>query len=176
MEYFLELFGDKTVGWAVAVIAAGIFLFACYRKVEKYFSEKAIREKEKDQQVQAVIDQAKQFPQWHQQSIDIREEFNETIRDIGEKIDSVNGSIKDLQRKISESEATTSRYRIIRFDDEIRHEEKHTKEHFDQILEDISAYENYCSSHPDYKNNKAVLAIENIKATYKKCAQEHTFL
>lgn len=176
MEYFLELFGDRTVGWAVAVIAAGIFLFACYRKVEKYFSDKAIREAEKDREFKDVMNQVKKNQEWHQQSIDIRTELSTTIRSMSDELNSVTNALKKLEREIKEGQVTTSRYRIIRFDDEIRHEEKHTKEHFDQILEDIGAYENYCSTHPDYKNNKAVLAIENIKATYKKCAQEHTFL
>ena len=38
---------------------------------------------------------------------------------------------------INEREANSCRYRILRFDDEIRHKQKHTKENFDQMLEDI---------------------------------------
>lgn len=82
----------------------------------------------------------------------------------------------DVMDKLDKSEADSRRYRILRFDDEIRHKQKHTKEHFDQILDDITEYENYCSSHPNYKNNRAILAIENIKETYKKCCFTHSFL
>ena len=53
---------------------------------------------------------------------------------------------------------------------------KHSKEHFDEILFDIDAYEQYCSTHPDYKNNKAVLAIGTIKEVYADCIEEHSFL
>jgi hypothetical protein len=82
----------------------------------------------------------------------------------------------DVMDRLEEYEANNNRYRILRFDDEIRHEVLHTKEHFDQILDDITDYENYCIDHPKYKNNKACLAIDNIRRTYDKCATEHTFL
>ena len=46
MEYFLNSFGDITIGNVAILLCAVIFLFGCYKKVEKYFSEKAIKEKE----------------------------------------------------------------------------------------------------------------------------------
>lgn len=82
----------------------------------------------------------------------------------------------DVLDKLDENSASTSRYRLIRFDDELRHNVKHTQEHFDQILDDITAYERYCKEHPNYPNSKAVLAIENIKSTYIKCREENSFL
>lgn len=85
----------------------------------------------------------------------------------------LNGDVMD---KLDKSEADSRRYRILRFDDEIRHKQNHTKEHFDQILDDITEYGNYCSSHPNYENDKAVLAIENIRETYKKCRDNNSFL
>lgn len=85
----------------------------------------------------------------------------------------LNGEVVDL---LNEREANSCRYRILRFDDEIRHNQKHTKEHFDQMLEDIDGYERYCYTHPNYKNSKAVHAIANIKNTYSECAQDNTFL
>lgn len=85
----------------------------------------------------------------------------------------LNGEVVDL---INEREANSCRYRILRFDDEIRHGQKHTKEHFDQMLEDIDGYERYCYTHPNYKNSKAVHAIANIKNVYSVCVQDNTFL
>ena len=43
----------------------------------------------------------------------------------------------EIMDKLNESEATDARYRILRFDDEIRHHVKHTEEHFNQIMDDI---------------------------------------
>jgi len=82
----------------------------------------------------------------------------------------------DVLEKLDENSASTCRYRLIRFDDELRHNVKHTQEHFDQILNDITIYERYCKEHPNYPNSKAVLAIENIKSTYVKCREENSFL
>lgn len=47
MDFLIKLLGDYSIGWAITVIAALVFLGLCYRKVEKYFSDKAIHEKEK---------------------------------------------------------------------------------------------------------------------------------
>lgn len=176
MEYFIQIFGDYTIGWAVAIIAAAVFLIACYRKFAGYIAEKAIREQEKDQKIQKVIKQAEEYPKWHQQSIEIRDRFNDSIELLSEKIDAVNKSLEGMQKKNQEDRTTDNRYRIIRFDDEVRHGTLHSKEHFDQILDDITEYEQYCDKHKEYRNNKAVMAIENIKRVYRQCTDEGTFL
>lgn len=176
MEYVLKLLGDAPVKTVVLVIGAAIFLYGCYKKIEKYFSEKAVREKENDERLHKVIAQAENYPKWRQQSITIREQLNASIGDLGDKMDSINAAIEELRKENGVNRASVRRYRILRFDDEIRHEERHTKEHFDQILKDITEYEKYCSEHREYKNNKAVLAIKNIKRVYEKCANEGTFL
>lgn len=82
----------------------------------------------------------------------------------------------ELSERISENEANSARYRIIRFDDEIRHKTRHSEEHFGQILDDIHKYENYCLEHPKYQNDKAKLSIEDIRRVYKKCRDENDFL
>lgn len=176
MEYFLQIFGDMSIGWAVAIIAAAAFLYGCYKKIASYFSDKAIREAEKDREFKDVMSQVKKNQEWHQQSIDIRDQFNGSIKEIGNKIDAVNRDLQEMKREMSQDKATTCRYRILRFADEIGHGAKHSKEHFDQILDDVTIYERYCDDHPEYENNKAVLAIENIKRIYQNCVSEGMFL
>lgn len=82
----------------------------------------------------------------------------------------------DLNEKMDANEAKTARYRILRFDDEIRHKMRHSKEHFDQIIEDVDTYERYCQDHPSFPNGKAVSATDNVKRTYEKCKDENSFL
>ena len=65
---------------------------------------------------------------------------------------------------------------ILRFCDEILFNRRHSKEHFDEILEDIDLYENYCREHEDFPNNKAVLAIHTIREVYEQCLKTHDFL
>lgn len=92
------------------------------------------------------------------------------------KLEKVEKDVAEVKREVGESSAVTSRYRILRFDDEILHDIKHTKEHFDQILLDIDVYEKFCDGHPDFKNNLAVMAIKHIKTVYQKCSTDNSFL
>ena len=83
----------------------------------------------------------------------------------------------DTLKKEEELErARQARQRILRFNDEILFNKRHSKEHFDEVLEDIDTYEDYCSTHEDYENNKAVLAISTIREVYKECLRDHDFL
>lgn len=40
----------------------------------------------------------------------------------------------------------------------------------------VDDYEEYCKGHPDYPNNRAVLAIENIRAVYMERLKRRDFL
>ena len=68
------------------------------------------------------------------------------------------------------------RARILHFNNELLRDLGHTKEEFIEILAEIDAYELYCAAHPDYPNNRAVLAIENIREIYKERLKKHDFL
>lgn len=92
------------------------------------------------------------------------------------KIEKIEKDVAEVKKEVGENTAVSSRYRILRFDDELLHDVKHTKEHFDQILLDIDVYEKFCDAHPDFKNNLAVLAIEHIKLIYQKCGKDNSFL
>ena len=88
----------------------------------------------------------------------------------------VKKDLDGLRAEIYKNQASTARTRILRFSDEILHKMRHSKEMFDQINEDIDAYRKYCDKHPEYKNNKAVMAIGNIEKVYEICLEQHDFL
>lgn len=96
--------------------------------------------------------------------------------EIDTKVNSLEKGLTKLQISCDERAMNDCRTRILRFNDEILHKQLHTKEHFDQILVDISNYEMYCSEHKDYKNNIANLAIKHVKDTYNNCEADGTFL
>lgn len=85
----------------------------------------------------------------------------------------LNGEVMEM---IEKNEAKTARYRIIRFNDEVRHDVRHTEEHFNQIIEDIDTYEKYCQAHPNFPNGKGVHSAANVKRIYEKCSDENSFL
>ena len=68
------------------------------------------------------------------------------------------------------------RTRILHFNNELLRDINHTKEEFTEVLAEIDAYEEYCREHPEYPNNRAVLAIENIREVYKERQRKHDFL
>ena len=47
-----------------------------------------------------------------------------------------------------------------------RYQYQRTQEDFIEALHEIDFYEHYCRMHEEYENNRAVLAIENIKRAY----------
>lgn len=97
-------------------------------------------------------------------------------KEVVEKVDKIEKDIADVKKKVGESDAVNSRYRILRFDDELLHDVKHSKEHFDQILHDIDVYEKYCNEHRDFENNIALMAIKHIKVVYQNCIENNKFL
>lgn len=72
--------------------------------------------------------------------------------------------------------ADEHRRQILRFNGEILRKLRHTKEEFDDVLIEIDEYERYCKTHPDYKNNRAGLAIENLRRVYAELLKTNDFL
>lgn len=84
--------------------------------------------------------------------------------------------VRELRADVDIMQAGQARKRILRFNDELLRHELHSKEFFDDVLEDVDAYERYCGEHPKYRNSKAVLAISNIRRCYEKCEADGDFL
>ena len=87
--------------------------------------------------------------------------------------------IKKLDDHITMDDRRTAdghRARILHFNNELLRDIGHTQEEFFEVLAEIDAYEDYCREHPEYPNNRAVLAIENIQEVYKERLKKHDFL
>lgn len=91
--------------------------------------------------------------------------------------------ITAIEKKLDEHIATddkrdadSHRVKILQFNNELLRSIDHTKEEFIEVLAEIDAYEQFCEDHPDYPNNQAVLAIENIRGNYKERLKKHDFL
>lgn len=93
-----------------------------------------------------------------------------------EKVETLTQDVAKNKADDDEQWASLSRTHILRFGDEIRHGVVHSKEHFDQVLLDISKYERYCDTHKDYLNDVAHATIKLIKNSYQKCLEENNFL
>ena len=95
---------------------------------------------------------------------------------IGEKIDKLTEMVKEVSDRVDSSSATNARTRVLRFDDELINGVHHSREYFQQTLEEIDTYETYCQKHPEFKNNACVLAIEHIRRVYSHLQDSNGFI
>lgn len=91
-------------------------------------------------------------------------------------IEKINDHLTELDERMAKERADDSRRNIIIFDDEIRRKLGHSEESFNQVNEDITHYTEYCRSHANYQNSKAVSAIQNIRETYRQVKKEDAFI
>lgn len=108
---------------------------------------------------------------------------NAINQDIIAKVDVLENTVAEIQKvndkraaQEDERNACIARQRILRFGDEVRHGQNHSEEHYNDILDDITAYEKYCSAHKDFKNQKAQSTIKIIVQAYEKHMQHNDFL
>lgn len=113
----------------------------------------------------------------------VKDSNKETIQRINEKIDEIKSSVDDIGDRLSghirsddERDAIQCRTRIHRFNDELLHGDKHTKEHFDSILLDCTRYNCYCREHKEFSNEITIAAEKHIKCVYDRCLIEHSFM
>ena len=98
-----------------------------------------------------------------------RDKKNTILEDIKKELD----EIKEERRR---DRALDSRRRILGASDEILHGVKHSKEWWEQTLQDIDDYEKYCGTHTGFKNSKAEFAIISLRETYKERQINNDFL
>lgn len=101
---------------------------------------------------------------------------NQGNKEVKAEIKKIRLEFGELKEADELKEARSARRRILRTNDEIYNHVKHSREFFDDVLEDINAYENFCRINPDFRNGKAALAIENIERVYRDCMKDGSFL
>lgn len=99
------------------------------------------------------------------------------------KLDEISAEVQSVKDTLTahiatdaEADAKQARRRIIDFSDECRRGTRHSEEHFDNVLEDIDAYEKYCAAHPQFENRKAVQSIRFIVEIYDECKRKNDFI
>ena len=98
------------------------------------------------------------------------------MSNVNKEVKDIKKDVADIREEAKEREATNRRTRILEFGDEILHGVNYSKEHFDQILLDVTSYENYCDEHPHYMNSVAEATIKHIKKVYQERMENDSFL
>lgn len=106
----------------------------------------------------------------------MNEDTDKKVTEVMAKMEDLEDKVGDMEEKREMDRAMNARRRILRFSDECIRKEQHSKEYFDNVLEDISEYKRYCEDHPKFKNEKCVLAVSNIEKAYNHCLEYNDFL
>lgn len=77
--------------------------------------------------------------------------------------------IETIKKEIRFDKADRSRRHILEASDDVRNNHTHhSEEWWEQLIIDIDYYEKFCQDNEEqYVNNRAVMAIENLKRIYK---------
>ena len=101
----------------------------------------------------------------HDVNADKKDEITKAINALGSKIEC-------LEKVIEQRDAISARRSILRFGDELYNNIHHTKEMFDQTLEEIDTYEHFCDNNPGFKNSKTIETTRYIKEEYHRLYSE----
>lgn len=91
-------------------------------------------------------------------------------------IDKIADDVKELRVEFRRGRAISARIRILDANDEVLHGAKHSKEWWDQVLDDVTFYDQYCTANPDFRNAKAVHAKENLERIYVEVMKKNEFI
>ena len=107
-----------------------------------------------------------------QRSDEKKDKSSEVLKAIKDLADKILG----LESRMDKENADEARRRILAFDDELRRKTEHSEESFNQVLQDIKFYRNYCRTHADYENDKASSATAHIRETYVRVKDADNFI
>ena len=101
-------------------------------------------------------------------------------KDVIDKLDKMETVQTETRKRLDEHiymddqrTADIRRTQILRFNRELLRDLPHTMEDYLEAIAAIDYYESYCREHQEYKNNRAVLAIANIKRSYQEWMENH---
>lgn len=96
---------------------------------------------------------------------------------LGERLNaSMYKRVNLIEAKLDEHIAQSYRNKILTFQDLLLSQScsSYTKEQYDEVIDAISKYENYCKEN-EIDNDKCVLAIKYIKRCYTECQNNKSF-
>ena len=115
----------------------------------------------------------------HDSKNDKMEEVTKSIQalaeEMKERFDTLDQKIDAVEAKTDEYYAVSCRVRILRFEDELQSDIRHSKDAWDQVMSDADFYEKYTEpgKHPDFKNGQTAATIEHIKNGYMERLEKH---
>lgn len=98
------------------------------------------------------------------------------ITDLKKEVQKIDERVDKIDARIDENNAIQCRSRILRFGDEVSHGQNHSRDHFKQIFCDITTYNSYCHSHPEFQNDMTKITSKRIEDDYMERDRNDDFL
>lgn len=96
----------------------------------------------------------------------VKDEMRTANAETNKRISAVQDALDAHIAESGVEKAKNQRQQILRFYDEICAGRKHSEAVFENIIDDIDEYEEYCRTHPGFKNSRGQLAMKHIRDTY----------
>lgn len=107
----------------------------------------------------------------------------EQMKAINSKLDSMSEQHASLVEKVNlleyketQKDAVYARNRILAFGDDLMHGVLHSQPSYDQVMMDITSYNEYCRAHPEFKNNITSTHATLIQKRYMTHLDNNDFL
>ena len=98
---------------------------------------------------------------------------HDKFKEIVDAIKDVKMDVDKVREEAKQQNAVLARTHILRFKDELYNDVKHSQEYFEQTLDDIEVYDQYCSVHPGFANGRTKAASKYIKEEYERLFKAH---
>lgn len=90
-----------------------------------------------------------------------------------ERLNALDTKVGKIEASLDERDAILARTHILRFKDELYNGIHHSQEYFEQTLDDIETYNQFCSGHPRFANGRTKAAAAYIQEEHDRLFKEH---
>ena len=104
------------------------------------------------------------------------DKMDQDIDFLKNEIKKINNKIEFVENKDDERDAVNTRNRILAFGDDLMHGILHSKDSYEQVLFDITHYNDYCDLHQDFKNHITEHHAKLIQDRYMTHLENNDFL
>ena len=126
--------------------------------------------------VQIIIGAVAIWKMYKTHAWEAAEKTEKAVASMAGQIGEIKTTLQTHIENDGENDARQARRRIISFSDECRRKVKHSEEHFDNVLEDITFYRQYCDTHPKFKNEKAEQSIAFVLEVSAACKRNNDYI
>ena len=93
--------------------------------------------------------------------------------DVLSAINTLSDRVENIEKSLDERDAVLARTHILRFRDELYNNINHSQEYFEQTLDDIETYNQFCAGHPKFANGRTKVASDYIRSEYDRLFKAH---